>query len=170
MAHGNAYKKLGRVVDGRIRKEWPTQPPFGPPRPGCSKSKGLANPRLLCFRNAVLQCLLHVPEFVRYLSRAERCSEASCQRPRRRGVPCVYCALRDLALYYWTSKRDRTRQMRLATFQRAMVLHPGRNPSDIQNPQYTFLDATRMHDAHEFFACLTTMLKHVNNHEIDRFE
>ena len=41
MVHGNAYKKLGRVVDGRIRKDWPTQHPFGPPRSAWSQPKGL---------------------------------------------------------------------------------------------------------------------------------
>lgn len=95
MVHGNAYKKLGRVVDGRIRKDWPTQHPFGPPRSAWSQTKGLETTGLQCWRNAMLQCLLHVPEFFHYLSRAERCEERSCQGPKRTGVPCVYCALRE---------------------------------------------------------------------------
>jgi hypothetical protein len=49
-----------------------------------------------------------------------------------------------------------------------MMLHLTRNPLDLGD--YAFLDPTRQHDAHEFFAGLTTMLKHINKHEIDRFE
>jgi hypothetical protein len=49
-----------------------------------------------------------------------------------------------------------------------MMLHLTRNPLDLGD--YAFLDPTRQHDAHEFFAGLTTMLKHINKHEIDSFE
>jgi hypothetical protein len=132
MVHGNAYKKLGRVVDGRIRKDWPTQHPFGPPRSAWSQTKGLETTGLQCWRNAMLQCLLHVPEFFHYLSRAERCEERSCQGPKRTGVPCVYCALRELALHYWTSTSTSFRVKKLRAFQTAMQLHPARNPGDVQ--------------------------------------
>ena len=75
------------------------------------------------------------------------------------------------ALHYWTSTSTSFRVKKLRAFQTAMELHPARNPGDVQGPQYTFLDRTRMHDPHEFIIGLTAMLKYLNHpHTIDRVE
>lgn len=174
MVHANAYKKLGRVADGRIRKNWPTHHPTGPPKAAWLETKGLENTGLVCWRNALLQCLLHVPEFFHYLSREERCGNWRCYTEpinKDKAYRCVFCALRDLALHYWSSTSTRIRFKKLAAFHNAMELHPGREPGDVQGPQYTFLDPTRQHDPHEFFGGMTNMLKYVNfDHRIDRVE
>jgi hypothetical protein len=49
-------RDLGRVIDGRIRKGWPFVGSGGSHN-SVHKTKGLDNPGLLCYRNAVLQCL-----------------------------------------------------------------------------------------------------------------
>lgn len=170
MVHRNAHKKFGRVADGRIRKNW-TQHPFGPPRSALSETKGFQNPNVLCWRNSMLQCLLHVPEFFHYLSRPERCTNPRCHDPRAKKdlYRCVYCALRELALHYWASTSTGFKMEKLGAFHRAMELHPGRNPGDGGN--YSFLTAGQQYDPHEFFTGLTNMLEYLNDpHEIDRIE
>jgi hypothetical protein len=213
-----AYKQLGKVADGRIRKNWPTAPPFGPMRTRHSRSKGFVNPfersteplhpnetavqflrrkglleaggdtlaahglqrgpggklwdldgqpikhgkifvRVSCFKHALLQCLMHVPEFIHYLSRPERCSDWRCHDPKdKKGLfRCVYCALRDLARHYWTTTDVDFQQEKLMAVREAMELHPGRNFGDPNNGTYLALTPGRQHDSHEYFmaSCLT---------------
>lgn len=86
------------------------------------------------------------------------------------GITCVFCALIDLALEYWTSTESEDRQEKLRIFQRAMVLHKIRCPVDDAIHRYAVLAPFVQQDAHEFFAGLTNMLKYVNNDWIDNVE
>jgi ubiquitin C-terminal hydrolase len=139
------------------------------------KTKGLENPNYLCYRNAVLQCLLHTPEFYRYLDRQDRCATP--------GDNCVFCALRGLARQYWSngedgrhqSARDETRQTArryraLANLNTAMDAHPvpyaflRSGSSSVNN-----MNGSGQQDAHEYFLGLVNMLKYENGdgpHEI----
>lgn len=180
-----AYKQLGKVADGRIRKNWPTAPPFGPLRTVHSTSKGFDNPLELnmdftrpwlglvmvsCYCNAVLQCLLHIPEFFHYLSRAERCQNWRCHRDpidHRRHYRCVFCAVRELAQHYWTSTDEKFKQRKLLAVRDAFHLHAGRNIGDPNNGVYAQLGPGEQQDAHEYFLALVNMLHHINDHQID---
>jgi len=194
-----AYKKLGRVADGRIRKNWPTGQPLVLPfakydtalSRELARTKGFENSGVLCFRNAVVQCLLHVPEFIHYLLSPERCTREVCHDPgfthyllRRKKcmkeqpqdpededdpTPCVFCALRGLALEYWTSTSDEAREEKLGVFWHAMTLHPTRCLADHQNQGYPALTPGQQ-DCHEFFTSLIHMLHYANNDWIDKVE
>jgi ubiquitin C-terminal hydrolase len=138
----------------------------------------LDNPGLLCYRNAVLQCLLHTPEFYRYLDRQDRCPTP--------GDNCVFCALRGLAREYWSngederlhSARDKRRQTdrrdrALDNLNTAMNNHvESKKVYDFLRPhgsKVNDMNASGQQDAHEFFFELTNMLKYINGegpHEI----
>lgn len=212
------YEQLGKVVDGRIRKKWPTVPPIGPIKNYNSMSKGFENEEELlgdwvdpvepmieesdwdvewamskvkededgnlldldgniitdiehplvpvsCFKIAVLQCLLHVPEFIHYLYREERCGNWRCYAEplnKRKTHRCVFCALRDLALHYWTSTDRRFKQKKVYAVYYAMRLHFARNPNDPNNWAYQQLTPGLQHDSWEYFMNLVNMLHHVN--------
>lgn len=156
-------KGLGKVVDGRIRKSWPFAAFGGSIQTKNTRAKGLHNPGVLCYRNAMLQCLLHTPEFFRYLQCEERCSTP--------GDGCVFCALQNLALQYWTTERDKFPQSAVTMVNTAMEKHPPQNPGD--RDEYGFLRssasspinmaASGQQDAHEYFMGLFNMLAHINN-------
>jgi len=210
MANRNDYKQLGKIADGRIRKNWPVMPPFGPLKTCRSRSKGFENlyepdyrdldkedPRMVqvsCYQNPILQCVLHVPEFFNYLSRPERCFDERCHDPKDKdGLSrCMYCALRELALHYWSStrptaatraaaaaaaaatrgrKRAKTgafEQEKIRAVRQALRLHPSRHPRDPNNETYVLLDPGRQHDTHEYFTAVMQMLHHINEpHRID---
>jgi hypothetical protein len=167
-------RDLGRVIDGRIRKGWPFVGSGGSHN-SVHKTKGLDNPGLLCYRNAVLQCLLHTPEFYRYLVRQDRCPAP--------GDNCVFCALRGLAREYWSNGEDE-RQLRqqsprvkrrqtesptdrryraLDNLNTAMNNHPA--PYAFMEPGLTEgnnMDVSGQQDAHECFIGLFNMLKYEN--------
>jgi uncharacterized UBP type Zn finger protein len=166
MSAPKRVKDLGHVIDGRIRKGWPFQRlRFGGLRqrePDVARSKGLLNPSVLCYRNAVLQCLLHCSEFFLYLGRQDRCATP--------GDNCVFCALQGLANEYWTNTAAGPRQQALANVNTAMESH--------QEPDMTYdflrragsddndMSASGQQDAHEYLIGLINMLKHINNHRI----
>jgi uncharacterized UBP type Zn finger protein len=151
-------KDMRTVKDGRIRKGWPFARFGGPLRNNLrsaeSKTKGLRNPGLLCYRNSVLQCLLHVPEFFRFLDKADRCPTP--------GDGCVFCALRSIALQYWTSAEDGGRESAVTSVNTAMENYPALNPDDRQ--RYGFLlpnmRSSGQQDAHEYFLGVKNMLEH----------
>jgi len=202
-----AYKQLGKVADGRIRKNWPRAPPFVGPfatlHSGCKGFENLFEPnmdpdrfkyvpfqefvRVSCYQNAVLQCLLHVPEFIRYLSREERCKNESCHATDKKLLClCVYCALGDLARHYWTSTNAEFRQEKIRAFREAVHRHviwpkeddddssddedeiPDPTPEDPNNASYRLLGPGEQRDTHEYFSALAHMLHFINEHRIDR--
>lgn len=57
-------------------------------------SKGLENSGNMCYRNALLQCLLHVPQFYRHLGKVHR----DCWKETSK---CAICALQYLAHRYY---------------------------------------------------------------------
>ena len=59
------------------------------------KSKGLKNPGNLCYRNSILQGLMHVPSFYNFLVD----DHSTCVK----GSRCTACQLRHLVLGYWTT-------------------------------------------------------------------
>ncbi|KAK3719690.1 hypothetical protein LTR37_004227 [Vermiconidia calcicola] len=61
--------------------------------------KGFPNPHNYCYRNSLLQCLLHLPGFCRYLSSTHH----ECPFLEEN---CTVCALKALAQKYWTDRRD----------------------------------------------------------------
>lgn len=83
--NGRAVLPTG-VLSGRISKR------FSPVL--STRPKGLKNPDITCYRNAALQCLLHVPAFYHYLGNTHK----DCTRT---GDRCVVCALQHLANVYW---------------------------------------------------------------------
>ena len=152
MSATRRLRDLGRVIDGRIRKGWPFERSGGSLTKEKSKSKGVYNPGVQCYRNAVLQCLLHTPEFFHYLSRQDRCATP--------GDNCVFCALRGLALEYWTNTKSKHRQKALANVNIAMKNHqePGVSYGFMHN-----MNASGQQDAHEYFLGMAGMLRHINN-------
>lgn len=82
---------LTRVQDGRVSRERPTT--FIHDRP-----KGFVNPSMLCYRNSLLQCLLHTPVFYNALGAIHR----QCKKDVNK---CVTCALQELAYKYWHTSR-----------------------------------------------------------------
>ena len=64
---------------------------------GPTPSRGLQNTQNLCYRNSVLQALLHVPKFVNWLEQ----DHSSCTIAR-----CVACSLRTLCFRYWDVPED----------------------------------------------------------------
>lgn len=159
MSTSKKLRDVGKVADGRIRKGWPFAASGGPLRTANSKSKGLYNPKEQCYRNAVLQCLLHTPEFFRYVGLADRCTTP--------GENCVFCALRGLARQYWTDTDSKSRHKALAMVNTAMENHVEDNVvyeflrpagSKVNN-----LGFSGQQDAFEYFLGVTNMLKHINN-------
>lgn len=83
-------KKQGAVVSGRIEKKWRSNIKT-------TTARGLYNKGNFCYRNSVLQCLIHLPEVVHYLDSIH---------PREKCLPtpthkCVVCALKALVHAYW---------------------------------------------------------------------
>ncbi|KAK3075542.1 hypothetical protein LTR53_001072 [Teratosphaeriaceae sp. CCFEE 6253] len=89
------------TASGRISKAWP------PPTNQYNRPQGLHNPGMLCYRRALLQCLLHAPAFYNFLGMMH----PRCEKP---ATQCVVCALQGLALKYWTDRST-------ANFTRAAV-------------------------------------------------
>ena len=167
-------RDLGLVIDGRIRKSWP----FGGKPRSVHKTKSLLNPGDQCYRNAVLQCLLHTPEFYRYLDKANRCDTQVDN--------CVFCAVRALALEYWSHGQDERPQRFLNAAQKTAFVQSRYRALDNVNTamnnqpvtSYGFLrshlsdsnnmDISGQHDAHEYFLGLTNMLRDANTDANDR--
>lgn len=63
----------------------------------------MQNPGVLCYRNSVLQALLHSPKFVNWLEEDHIiCGMTSDDVRGRRGAPrCIAYALRVLCVVYW---------------------------------------------------------------------
>lgn len=162
-------QKQHRVFNGRVRKGWSFAVPGVTLRSGHSPTKGLINPAFQCYRNAVLQCLLHTPEFIRYLDSANRCVTP--------GDGCVFCALRALSLQYWRGTELEAPQQAVIDVNSAMESHPGRNPADRQvydflKPEWDLvtaedlgiyeMNASGQQDAHEYLLGVVNMLRYTN--------
>ncbi|KAI4134209.1 MAG: hypothetical protein LQ347_001720 [Umbilicaria vellea] len=77
------------MVTAQISSSWGAKQ--RPPLP----SKGMRNPGQLCYRNGVLQAVLHIPKFVNWIENVH----PVCSVPP---VPnCVACALHRLSTVYW---------------------------------------------------------------------
>lgn len=155
-----SYILKASVVSGRVRKTWPIAPPGGPIATANARPKGMDNPRNWCYRRAVLQCLLHLPEFYRYLCREERCKD--------RPDDCVFCSFRALALRYWDSATN-TPALRAAVtgLDTAMTSHLAITPNDSQGRAYTFLN-DRQQDAHEYLSGIVNMLQAIEEKQKGR--
>ncbi|KAM3078112.1 hypothetical protein ACMFMG_002588 [Clarireedia jacksonii] len=62
-----------------------------------SAQRGMYNPNVLCYRNSLLQSLLHLPKFVNFL--IEQHLPKHCVIEQQK---CLACSLRILALKYWS--------------------------------------------------------------------
>ncbi|CAD6505645.1 BgTH12-01135 [Blumeria graminis f. sp. triticale] len=72
-----------------------------------SAQKGLHNPAVLCYRNSLLQALLHSPKLVNWLRSYHRFGvRTSC------ATPCVACRLLSVFNSYWSST---SKDLRVAT-------------------------------------------------------
>ncbi|CCU82404.1 ubiquitin carboxyl-terminal hydrolase [Blumeria hordei DH14] len=81
-----------------------------------SAQKGLHNPAVLCYRNSLLQALLHSPKLVNWLRSYHRVgARTSC------ATPCVACRLLSVFNSYWGSS---SKDLRVATkeLDRAFIL------------------------------------------------
>ena len=100
---GDAYQQNGylQVQDDRIglphantllatqtvRGQWLQQASRSSP------SKGFFNRHVMCYRNSMIQALLHAPKLVNWM---EECHPSCAQ-----GNRCTICALRSLSIQYW---------------------------------------------------------------------
>lgn len=87
----------------------------------------------------------------------------------------MFCALRNLALRYWTSTVQEFSQNTLVLVNKAMEEHPERHPDDSSaygflRPQGSSVNREMkdcgQQDAHEYFLGTVNMLKHINNNMI----
>ena len=86
----DAGTQYSRVTRGRVAKKWAgckSNKPF--------QSRGFKNPGNFCYRNSMLQCLVHLPEFCDYLTKIHM----SCGNYGE----CVVCALQSLVEAYWST-------------------------------------------------------------------
>lgn len=60
-------------------------------------SKGMSNPGVWCYRNAILQCLLNQPKYCELLQQIH----TDCDKGVKK---CVSCSLKDMAETYWSAK------------------------------------------------------------------
>ena len=140
------------VLDGRISKRFPKV---------CTPYyKGFANPDALsCNRNALLQCLLHIPAFYNYLGNIHK----DCARNPDR---CTVCALQYLAHAYWNAGDEKESSTIVTIGGAAMKTFnsacedgaPGLSPAleaDFENG--------RMSDPYEFACYLAAELKRVQS-------
>ncbi|KAK5703401.1 hypothetical protein LTR17_022130 [Elasticomyces elasticus] len=82
---------LIRTPASRISKTW-SSTTNNYPRP-----IGLTNPKYLCYRRVLLQCLLNTPVFCNYLEEIHTVCDKVTSK-------CVACALKALASKYWTNR------------------------------------------------------------------
>ncbi|KAK5703402.1 hypothetical protein LTR17_022131 [Elasticomyces elasticus] len=91
--------RLTLARGGRITKRWHASTYAG----GYTRPVGLYNSGNMCYRNALLQCLLHTPVFYNCLGRIHfKCSKQADQ--------CVTCALQALAHDYWLNRNPQDPQ------------------------------------------------------------
>lgn len=91
--HSEIHRRVSR---GRISKNWKRRTNKS------SSPKGLSNTGgYLCYRNSMIQCLLHLPEFADYLDYIH--SPWQCLEPFDR---CVICALKALMDEYHCEEKN----------------------------------------------------------------
>lgn len=146
------------VKSGRIGKRWPKKRPAGPISRANARPKGLENPGCLCYRRAVLQCLLHTPVFYNYLCRLDGCEGKAAEE-------CVLCAFRDFAVQYWTSTDTAERYAANNRLDAALRRHPSRFEG-VPIPDFVS-EEDQQHDAHEFLMGLLLMLEDVDGRCLD---
>lgn len=79
------------ALEGQIGKSFPST--------SNQRPKGIRNRGYNCYRNALLQCLLHTPEFYHLLGNVHK----SCAKQPDQ---CVTCALQRFFQDYWNAPRD----------------------------------------------------------------
>ncbi|EME86730.1 uncharacterized protein MYCFIDRAFT_206929 [Pseudocercospora fijiensis CIRAD86] len=80
------------VLAGRIGKRFP--------RTSSNTTKGLSNIKgVSCYRNALLQCLIHTPDVYHLLGNIHK----DCNRPARQ---CTMCVLQKVVQEYWNPHDD----------------------------------------------------------------
>ncbi|KAL9124780.1 MAG: hypothetical protein Q9217_005923 [Psora testacea] len=88
---------------GEISAEWDSR------WAGAMNSRGFQNPHVMCYRNSIIQALLHAPKFVNWLQ--------SCHAECPFRSYCTVCALRHLCLHYWDpTYQPKTVAQRMAHF------------------------------------------------------
>ena len=75
-----------------LAKQKPQETPKSKTLP--APSQGLFNRGVMCYRNSILQTLLHVPSFIEWLEQH--------QPHERQNYHCTICALRQLAAVFWS--------------------------------------------------------------------
>ena len=101
--HGDTYQQNGCL---QIKQKCIRLPPTNTPlatqtisaqwlrqASGMSSSKGFFNRHVMCYRNSMIQALLHAPKLVNWLEEFH----PPCAQESR----CIICALRQLSLQYW---------------------------------------------------------------------
>ncbi|KAK7533596.1 hypothetical protein IWX49DRAFT_572087 [Phyllosticta citricarpa] len=139
---------------------------------------GLLNPGNLCYRRAVLQCLLNIPVFVNWLNEhhatgspnqcpgiSRKMVEGKPKEERARG--CLACALLQLARAYWTpgSKTqllDATRYFDQTMSNIAMTTSVFPAGNDKGNREDRLYQITSQQDSGEFFRWIFDTLEQHN--------
>lgn len=112
-----------------------------------------------CYRNAMIQCLLHVPEVIDFLKNTHN----ECNKPtddtatNNEPAPCIACDLRSLAQAYWetpgadTALIETRRDALYASLRKTFPRHDEVAYNDVQND--------RQLDSHDFLSHLHDQLE-----------
>ncbi|KAK3704087.1 hypothetical protein LTR37_014062 [Vermiconidia calcicola] len=130
-----------------------------------TEPRGLQNPSIMCYRNALLQCLLHLPAFCGHL----RAVHQECPLPVEE---CAVCALQELEQKYWGDRTSADfprepdeRGGAIATFDEAFS-----SCCPEGNQYYEMATGWRQEDPHEFLLFLHSELSAVEHHKSNRLD
>lgn len=127
------------------------------------KSKGMYNPRNLCYRRSVMQAFLHLPQFMQWIKHHWKDSAYPCRNAN--GLPskkikitpdCPACRMRRLIGLYWDKDSTQNEVPRTALRQFDLsLLHAN-------NPDFP-LSAGNQEDAGEFYRFLRDTFTSASN-------
>ena len=157
---GNQLNANGASKIFKTQTQWPQ-----PGRP----SQGLPNPGNLCYRRSVLQALLHLPAFVRWIGgnhshmkSAEPQKSGGKRQSLAAGKPsssvCLACALRSLSYEYWHNSSKGALRQELRNFDRAVSALGPRS-----TPKWSAAGSLTQADAHEFLYWMLQVLENERN-------
>ncbi|KAK4894275.1 hypothetical protein LTR27_007408 [Elasticomyces elasticus] len=132
---------LIRTPASRISKTWASRT-NNYPRP-----IGLTNPKYLCYRRALLQCLLNAPVFCNYLEEIHTVCEKVASK-------CVACALKALASKYWTNRPGNFPETAVKVLDKAIT-----HCCTEGDPFYKYRSSRRQGDPLEFWQFLRGQLQ-----------
>ncbi|KXT11187.1 hypothetical protein AC579_834 [Pseudocercospora musae] len=142
-----------RCLAGRIGKRFP--------QTRSKSTKGLPNLRgVSCYRNALLQCLIHIPDVYHLLGNIHK----DCDRPADQ---CTMCVLQKVVQYYWNprggNKKSQARELDILMeeFRQALQTDISQGTSD-RAPGF-LIKAEVLHDgqcsSYDFWKGLLEILK-----------